>query len=71
MIGKLAHERGWNAVDVVTSKFHTYRAKLLIERCYHRKLWVTGSSWPWWQLPEEWASETGKLLVQLTVQRGC
>ena len=25
----------------------------------------------WWRLPDEWASETGKLLVQLTVQRGC
>ena len=32
---------------------------------------MVGSSWPWWKLPEEWASETGKLAVQLTVQRGC
>ena len=38
MIGQLARGRDWNAVDVVTSKFHTYRAKLLIERCYHRRL---------------------------------
>jgi hypothetical protein len=32
---------------------------------------MVGSSWPWWKLPEEWASETGKLAVQLTAQRGC
>ena len=44
---------------------------MLFRRCYHGQLWMVGSSWPWWKLPEEWASETGKLAVQLTVQRGC
>jgi uncharacterized SAM-binding protein YcdF (DUF218 family) len=38
LIGKLADGRGWDAVDVVTSKFHTYRAKLMIERCYEGRL---------------------------------
>ena len=70
-IAKLARDRGWSRVVVVTSTFHATRARMLFERCYHDKLWVVGSSWPWWQLPEEWASETGKLLVQLTLQRGC
>jgi hypothetical protein len=35
------------------------------------KKYVLGTGSAWWRLPEEWASETGKLLVQLTVQRGC
>jgi hypothetical protein len=34
-------------------------------------LTVLGSSSTWWELPKEWASETGKLLVQLSVERGC
>jgi len=38
LIEKLARERHWDAVDVVTSKFHTYRAKLMIARCYHGRL---------------------------------
>jgi hypothetical protein len=32
---------------------------------------MVGAPSPWWRLPADWASETGKLLVQLTVQRGC
>jgi hypothetical protein len=32
---------------------------------------MVGTRSPWWRLPEEWASETGKLFVQLTVERGC
>jgi uncharacterized SAM-binding protein YcdF (DUF218 family) len=38
LIGELARTRGWDAVDVVTSKFHTYRAKFMIGRCYHGRL---------------------------------
>ncbi len=45
-IGKLSQERGWDAVDVVTSKFHTYRAKLMIERCYHGRLALVDSPNP-------------------------
>jgi uncharacterized SAM-binding protein YcdF (DUF218 family) len=45
-IGKLAKQRGWDAVDVVTSKFHSYRAKLMIERCYHGRLALVDSPNP-------------------------
>src|SRR5438093_1486607 len=70
-IGQLARARGWNRVVVVTSTFHVTRTRLLFHRCYAGRLWVVGAAAPWWRLPEEWASESGKLLVQLTAERGC
>jgi uncharacterized SAM-binding protein YcdF (DUF218 family) len=70
-VTRLARERGWNSVIVVTSTFHVTRADMLFHRCFHGQLSVVGSGSTWWRLPEEWASETGKLIVQLTVERGC
>ncbi len=67
----LARSRGWRSVVVVTSTFHVTRAKLLFDRCLTIPVYVVGTGSTWWRLPEEWASETGKLLVQLTVRRGC
>jgi uncharacterized SAM-binding protein YcdF (DUF218 family) len=70
-VTRLAALRGWHSLVVVTSTFHVTRASMLFRRCFHGPLWVVGSSSLWWQLPEEWASETGKLLYQLTAQRSC
>jgi uncharacterized SAM-binding protein YcdF (DUF218 family) len=70
-VSRLAHEHGWLSVVVVTSTFHVTRARMLFRRCYHGPLTMLGSSSTWWELPKEWASETGKLLVQLTAERGC
>jgi uncharacterized SAM-binding protein YcdF (DUF218 family) len=70
-VARLARAHGWSRVVVVTSTFHVTRARMLFRRCYPGKLWMVGTSSPWWKLPEEWASETGKLIVQLTAQRGC
>ncbi len=70
-VARLARRRGWQSVVVVTSTFHVTRARLLFRRCYSGQLAVLGSGSTWWKLPDEWASETGKLLVQLTAERGC
>jgi uncharacterized SAM-binding protein YcdF (DUF218 family) len=70
-ITRLAGERGWSSIVVVTSTFHVTRADMLFHRCYHGEIRVVGSGSTWWKLPEEWASETGKLIVQLTTERGC
>lgn len=70
-IGRLAREHGWQRVVIVTSTFHLTRAKMLVRRCYHGRLWEVGTPTPWWRLPEEWAFETGKLAVQLTAERTC
>jgi uncharacterized SAM-binding protein YcdF (DUF218 family) len=70
-VARLARERHWTSVVVVTSTFHVTRANLLFDRCVDVPVRVVGTSSPWWRLPEEWAFETGKLLVQLTVRRSC
>jgi len=70
-VAELARQRGWHSLVVVSSTFHLTRAKLLFRRCYPGRLWLVGAPLAWWRLPEEWAGETAKLLVQLTVERGC
>ena len=46
MIARLARERHWTRVDVVTSRFHVLRAKRMIERCYPGKLRVVAAPNP-------------------------
>jgi uncharacterized SAM-binding protein YcdF (DUF218 family) len=70
-VARLARDRGWSSVVVVTSTFHVTRARMLFRRCYAGRLALVGAPSPWWREPLDWASETGKLAVQLTVERGC
>ena len=70
-VARLARERGWSSVVVVTSRFHVTRARMLFRRCYRGRLAFVGARSTWWRLPAEWASETAKLAVQLTVERSC
>jgi uncharacterized SAM-binding protein YcdF (DUF218 family) len=46
LIARLARQRGWHAVDVVTSQFHVFRARRMIERCYTGRLAVVGAPNP-------------------------
>jgi uncharacterized SAM-binding protein YcdF (DUF218 family) len=70
-VARLAREQGWKRIVVVTSTFHVTRARMLFRRCWDGKLWVVGTGSTWWRLPRHWVDETGKLLVQLTLRRGC
>jgi uncharacterized SAM-binding protein YcdF (DUF218 family) len=70
-IGRLAHTHNWKRLAVVTSAYHVTRARMLVQRCYPGDVSMVGTRSTWWKLPEEWAFETGKLLVQLTLRRGC
>lgn len=70
-VARLAQERGWRSIVVVTSRFHITRAHMLFRRCWHGPLSMVPAPSTWWQLPVEWASETAKLLVQVTVERSC
>lgn len=70
-VGRLARAHRWARIVVVTSRFHVSRARMLFRRCYDGGLAMVGVRSTWWKLPLDWADETGKLIVQLTVQRGC
>ena len=39
-IARLARERGWSSIVVVTSRFHVTRARMLFRRCYRGALSV-------------------------------
>jgi uncharacterized SAM-binding protein YcdF (DUF218 family) len=70
-IGRLARKLHLTKIDVVTSQFHVFRARLLIRRCYHGEVTMVGAPQEWWRLPWFAATETAKLAYQLTVRRGC
>jgi uncharacterized SAM-binding protein YcdF (DUF218 family) len=70
-IGRLAKTLDLQRIDVVTSPFHVFRARMLIRRCYHGELHMVGSSQAEWKLPLYAVQETAKLIYQLTFSRSC
>jgi uncharacterized SAM-binding protein YcdF (DUF218 family) len=71
-IGRLAQERHWSNVIVVTSTPHVTRSRLLVERCYSGRLQVTGAApdagLPTWlgAIVHEWGG-----LAESLVRRSC
>jgi uncharacterized SAM-binding protein YcdF (DUF218 family) len=70
-IARLAAAHHWRTVDVVTSQFHVFRARLVIRRCYHGGLRMIGAPEPAWRLPYDAVKETVKLVYQEVFARGC
>lgn len=70
-IGRLARVREWLTLDVVTSYYHDFRARILIGRCYHGRLRMIGAPQSRWRLPWYMVTESAKLAYQVVVARGC
>jgi len=70
LVARLARERGWDSIVVVSSRFHLFRAQILFERCYDGELAFVGAPSPWWRRPVSIASEWLKLGVA-GVRRDC
>jgi uncharacterized SAM-binding protein YcdF (DUF218 family) len=61
LAGRLARERDWDSLVVVSSRFHLLRARLLFERCFRGALAFLGAPNPRWRLPLAIALEWVKL----------
>ncbi len=70
LAARLASERGWDSLVVVSSRFHLLRARMLFERCLDGRLDLVGSPNPGLRLPLEIGLEWAKLAVA-TVRRSC
>jgi uncharacterized SAM-binding protein YcdF (DUF218 family) len=70
-IARLAAAHHWRLVDVVTSQFHIFRARIVIRRCYHGRLRMVGAPQSLLDLPFEVVKETAKLTYQEVFARGC
>jgi uncharacterized SAM-binding protein YcdF (DUF218 family) len=68
---RIARRRGWRRVVIVSSRFHLRRARMLFHRCTEASLQVVPSHTSLWQYLTNIPLELGKLLVQVTVVRGC
>jgi uncharacterized SAM-binding protein YcdF (DUF218 family) len=70
---ELAAENGWDEIAVVTTEFHTSRARLLFRQCLGDRVAVVGAP-----LPEgrntgrrRWVNEAAGVLAGSTVLRAC
>jgi uncharacterized SAM-binding protein YcdF (DUF218 family) len=70
-IGRLARAHHWTKLDVVTSSFHVFRARILVQRCYDGTLRMVGAPQSTRHLPIDVVKESVKLAYQETVQRAC
>ena len=70
-VRRLARERNWRSVTVVTSTFHVFRTRMLFERCLDGHVDVVGARYKLHYLPSALFWETSKLTYALTVDRDC
>jgi len=70
-VGRLSRGRGWDRIVVVTSRYHLRRARMLFERCLHRRPQVVAARTTFLDYVDVVPWEWGKLVYQLTVDRSC
>ena len=72
MIAALVAANHWRSIVVVSSRYHLYRAGLLIRRCTTIDVALRGTDAdPWWRKTIAIPLEYAKLIRAETFQRGC
>jgi uncharacterized SAM-binding protein YcdF (DUF218 family) len=69
-VARLAAERRWQRILVVTSTFHVTRARLIFGRALDLDVAFASAGMNRRRLPKHVASEAAKLLLALTLRRG-
>ena len=70
-IEALAQSYHWDHVTVVTSRFHTTRARVLFRQCFGNRVSVVGARPAERRGPPTYVRETVGTLAALTVRRAC
>ncbi len=70
LAGRLARERDWDSLVVVSSRFHLLRARQILERCFRGELDLVGAPNPRLLLPF-WITLEWAKLAYANVQRDC
>ncbi len=70
-IARLARDRGWRTVDVVTSRYHVFRARIIVKRCFDGALRMVASRPRLVDYVVGAALEWPKLFVAEVLRRGC
>jgi uncharacterized SAM-binding protein YcdF (DUF218 family) len=72
LIASLARRRGWHSVVVVSSRYHLFRARLLLRRCTSAALVLRGADGDeWWRKALAVPLEYAKLARAEISQRDC
>jgi uncharacterized SAM-binding protein YcdF (DUF218 family) len=72
MIAGLADKNNWKSLVVVTSRYHIYRAHMLLRRCTRINLYMRATDGDtWWQKALAVPLEYAKLVRSQVTQRGC
>src|SRR5262245_30692631 len=70
--GALARKNHWRSTVIVSSRYHLRRARMLFERCAGVDVVdVAPARTTPWDYTKNIPLETGKLVYQLTLDRGC
>jgi uncharacterized SAM-binding protein YcdF (DUF218 family) len=69
-VARLAEERGWRRVIVVTSTYHVTRARMIFARALRCDVALVAAGYSRSRMPRHVASEWLKLVLAVTVRRG-
>lgn len=70
VFARLAEERGWESVTVVSQTSHVPRIRILMGRCFPGTVHVVAIPEAWWTWPGRFGYETGAM-VKVALTPGC
>jgi uncharacterized SAM-binding protein YcdF (DUF218 family) len=66
---RLAREKGWRSIVLVTSNYHVPRARMIFRRAFDGEIHAVSARPTLWRLPFDVVSELAKTIYALAVRR--